>query len=76
MAEELKMHLPTVVPEYGRGRERICAIVSELLGVTADHADEIVTRLTENGILHYNVSGRTIGVPGHWEILLPDPGKR
>jgi len=76
LAAELKTRLPSVVPEYGRGREHIGQIVAELLDVDAAKADELVTELTERGVLRYNMASRTIGVPGHWEVQQPEPPVR
>ena len=72
VVEALREELPSVVPEYGRGRERICARVAEILGVGPGTARRVMSLLTERGLLQYNEDGRAIGVPGHWEIRRPD----
>jgi hypothetical protein len=72
LVERLRAALPTVVPEFGRGRERICEVVARDLGVDAGEADGVVSTLTERGLLQYNDDGRTVGVPGHWALRAPD----
>jgi hypothetical protein len=73
VAEALREELPSVVPEYGRGRERITARVAEILGTSAGTAKRVTSLLAERGLLHYNDGGRAIGVAGHWEIRRPEP---
>jgi hypothetical protein len=68
VVDALRDELPSVVPEYGRGRERIIGRVTEILEVSSASAKRIVSLLTARGLLHYNDGGRAIGVPGHWEI--------
>ena len=60
-----------MVPEYGRGRAQIRAIVARLLGVGRIRAERVVSALAERGLLRYRASARTIGVPGFWEIRRP-----
>lgn len=74
LAERLRSELPSVVPEYGRGKDRIVALVARDLGVGEEEAFAIVEQLIEHGLVHYN-DARSIGVPGHWEVRADEVSK-
>jgi hypothetical protein len=74
LAERLRSELPSVVPEYGRGKDRIVALVARDLGVGEDEAFAIVEQLIDRGLVHYN-DARSIGVAGHWEVRADEVSK-
>jgi hypothetical protein len=74
LAERLRSELPSVVPEYGRGKERIVALVARALGVGEDEAAAVVEELIEKNLVHYN-DARSPGVPGHWEVRADEVSK-
>lgn len=71
LVNRLRKALPSVVPEFGKGRERIRAEVARDLGVSEEDADGVISDMTERGLLSYNDGGRAPGVPGHWELKPP-----
>jgi hypothetical protein len=71
LVNRLRQALPSVVPEFGKGRDRIRDEVARELGLSEQDADGVISDLTERGLLHYNDDGRAPGVPGHWELRPP-----
>jgi hypothetical protein len=74
LAERLRSELPSVVPEYGRGKERIVALVARDVGVGEAEAVAIVEQLVERNLVHYN-DARSPGVAGHWEVRADEVSK-
>jgi hypothetical protein len=74
LAERLRSELPSVVPEYGRGKERIVALVARALGVGDDEAAAVVEELVDRNLVHYN-DARSPGVAGHWEVRADEVSK-
>jgi hypothetical protein len=74
LAERLRSELPSVVPEYGRGKERIVALVARALGVGDEEAAAVVEELVDRNLVHYN-DARSPGVAGHWEVRADEVSK-
>jgi hypothetical protein len=74
LAERLRSELPSVVPEYGRGKERIVALVARALGVGDQEAAAVVEELVDRNLVHYN-DARSPGVAGHWEVRADEVSK-